>query len=71
MAKNRNRAQASSGSDASAPEHKPESSTTIPGGVYKDAEGDGFHNAHGQPVDESGNVLEVQEEPSDEGGSQS
>lgn len=41
------------------PVHKPESSTTLPGGVYKDAEGDGFHNAHGQPVDQEGNILEV------------
>jgi hypothetical protein len=23
---------------------------TIPGGVYKDAEGDGYHNANGEPV---------------------
>ena len=23
---------------------------TIPGGCYKDAEGDGYHDAHGKPV---------------------
>ena len=23
---------------------------TVPGGIYKDAQGEGFHNANGQPV---------------------
>lgn len=30
---------------------------TVAGGVYRDARGDGYHNAHGKPVNKSGVLL--------------
>lgn len=41
----------------------------IRGGVYRNAEGEGFHNANGDPVDEDGELLEADapaEEPVEE-----
>lgn len=34
---------------------------TVPGGVYQNAAGTGYHNAHGQPVSESGAVLSAEQ----------
>ena len=33
----------------------------VAGGVFKNAEDDGFHNGAGQAVDKDGNVLDVEE----------
>ena len=41
----------------------PLNESKVPGGVFGNAGGDGFHNAHGQAVDEDGNVLGADDAP--------
>lgn len=35
----------------------------VAGGVYQNEDGKGFHNANGDPVDEAGDLLEVEAAP--------